>query len=122
MQNHRALQVPGLAISAEGVGNVEGQAEAAKIKFNPDAFAVEVEEEHQIQTIEAATEHAQATADQGVANAARAQDSATQAQNSANQAQSTANLGLTTATVAGAGAIEVNQRVSDKRDYTTDVK
>lgn len=111
--------VPGLTIEAEGVGNVEGQLEAATIKFNPDIFAAEIAEEQQIQANEGAVEKAQTTANQSVANAASAQNSANRAQNSANQAQSTADLGVATATVAGTAALAVNQRVSDLGDYTT---
>ena len=111
--------VPGLTIEAEGVGNADGQLEATKVKFNPDAFAVTVAEQQQIQANEAAASKAQNTADQGVANAAAAQTSA-------NQAQSTADQGLTTAQAAGTAAAEdaaavktVNQRVSDLNDYST---
>lgn len=111
--------VPGLTIEAIGVGNAEGEVEAAKIKFNPDAFAVEVAEEQQIKANESATDQAQSTADQGVANATTAQASADQAQNAANQAQNTANQGLVTAITAGGAALAVNQRVSDLGEYTT---
>ena len=104
--------VPGLTIEAEGVGNADGQLEAAKIKFNPDVFEIGVAEEQQIQSNQAAASKAQTTADQGVANAA--------------QAQLKADQGVETAEAAGfaaaadAGAVEaVNQRVSDLADYTT---
>ena len=40
--------VPGLTISAEGVGNAKGQLDASKISFDPDAFAIEVAQEQQI--------------------------------------------------------------------------
>jgi len=40
--------LPGLTISAEGVGS-KGQLDANKITFNPDSFAVEVAEEQQIE-------------------------------------------------------------------------
>ena len=40
--------LPGLTISAEGVGNSSGQLDASKISFNPDTFAVEVAEEQQV--------------------------------------------------------------------------
>ncbi len=107
--------VPGLTISAEGVGNSSGQLDANKITFNPDTFAVEVAEEQQIEANKAAAGNAQTTANQGVAAAG-------QAQASANQAQSTANA-------AGAGAVMdaeaislVNKRVSDLGDYNTVVE
>jgi len=93
----RAL-VPGLTIEAKGVGNADGQLEAAKIKFHPDAFAVEVAMEQQVAANQAASSKAQSTADQG----------------------------LSTAQAAGAAAAKdaaavktVNQRVSDLADYTT---
>ena len=41
--------VPGLTISAEGVGNSANQLEASKITFSPDVFAIEVAQEKQIQ-------------------------------------------------------------------------
>jgi outer membrane protein OmpA-like peptidoglycan-associated protein len=107
----RAL-VPGLTIEAKGVGNADGQLEAAKIKFHPDAFAVEVAMEQQVAANQAASSKAQTTADQGVANA--------------DKARSTADQGLSTAQAAGAAAAKdaaaaktVNQRVSDLADYTT---
>ena len=34
--------VPGLTITAEGVGNSKGQLDANKVTFNPDTFAIEV--------------------------------------------------------------------------------
>ena len=40
--------VPGLTISAEGVGNAKGQLDASKVSFDPDAFAIEVAQEQQI--------------------------------------------------------------------------
>ena len=114
--------VPGLTIEAEGVGNADGQLEASRIKFNPDAFAIGVAEEQQIQSNQAAASTAQTTADQGVANAAAAQTSA-------NQAQVTADQGVATAEAAGFAAAEdavavqaVDQRVSDLADYTTVAK
>ena len=55
--------LPGLTISAEGVGNAKGQLDASKISFDPDAFAIEVAQEQQIQANQAATQQAQATAD-----------------------------------------------------------
>jgi len=114
--------VPGLTISAEGVGNSKGQLDAGKITFNPDAFAIEVAEEQQIEANKSAAANAQTTANQGVAAAGQAQASANKAQSSANQAQGTANA-------AGAGAVMdaeaislVNKRVSDLGDYKTVVE
>jgi outer membrane protein OmpA-like peptidoglycan-associated protein len=114
--------VPGLTISAEGVGNSKGQLDASKITFNPDTFAVEVAEEQQIEANKSAAANAQTTANQGVAAAGHAQSSANQAQGTANQAGQLA-------AAAGAGAVMdanaislVNQRVSDLGDYTTVVE
>jgi outer membrane protein OmpA-like peptidoglycan-associated protein len=121
--------VPGLTISAEGVGNSNGQLDASKITFNPDTFAIEVAEEQQIEANKSAAANAQTTANQGVAAAGHAQASANQAQSSANQAQGTANQAGQLAAAAGAGAVMdanaislVNQRVSDLGDYTTIVE
>jgi len=118
--------VPGLTIEAEGVGNAKGQLVAKKISFTPDEFAVEVAEEQQIETNQAAAAHAQTTANQGVHAAKVAQTSANNAQASANTAQSSANDAQATAEVAGAGAVMdadaiamVNERVSDMGDYKT---
>jgi outer membrane protein OmpA-like peptidoglycan-associated protein len=114
--------LPGLTISAEGVGNSKGQLDADKITFNPDTFAVEVAEEQQIEANKSAAANAQATANQGVSAAGQAQASANQAQSSANQAGQLA-------TAAGAGAVMdaeaislVNKRVSDLGDYMTVVE
>jgi len=114
--------VPGLTITAEGVGNAKGQLDAASIKFNPDEFAVEVAEEQQIEANKAAAAQAQSTANQGVAAAGAAQTSA-------NQAQTTANAAGQVAVAAGVGAMmdadaiaNVNKRVSDLGDYNTVVE
>src|ERR1700733_4464809 len=41
--------VPGLSITAEGVGNPNGdQLEASKITFSPDEFAIEIAQEQQV--------------------------------------------------------------------------
>ena len=111
--------VPGLTISAEGVGNADNQLEANKITFSPDAFAIEVAQQQQINANKSAASNAQATANQGVTAAGNAQSSA-------NQAQTTADAAGTVATAAGsiammnAGAVEmVNKRVSDLDDYQT---
>jgi outer membrane protein OmpA-like peptidoglycan-associated protein len=121
--------VPGLTITAEGVGNSKGQLDAGKITFSPDVFAVEVAEEQQIEANKAAASNAQTTANQGVAAAGHAQTSANAAQSSANQAQGTANQAGQLAAAAGASAVIdanaislVNQRVSDLGDYTTVVE
>ena len=118
--------VPGLTIDAEGVGNAQGQLEANKITFTPDAFAVEVAEEQQIMANKAAASNAQSTANQGVEQAKVAQASAKQAQSSANAAQSSANAAGSQAQAAGAAAemdaaavLLVNKRVSDLDDYKT---
>jgi len=111
--------VPGLTIKAEGVGNANNQLEASKITFSPDAFAIEVAQQQEINANKSAASNAQATANQGVAAAGTAQSSA-------NQAQTTADAAGTVATAAGslamsnAGAVEmVNKRVSDLDDYQT---
>jgi outer membrane protein OmpA-like peptidoglycan-associated protein len=111
--------VPGLSIKVEGVGNADNQLEASKITFSPDAFAIEVAQQQQINANKSAAAGAQTTANQGVAAAGAAQSSA-------NQAQTTADAAGTVATAAGtlamsnAGAVEmVNKRVSDLDDYQT---
>ena len=111
--------VPGLTIKAEGVGNADNQLEASKITFSPDAFAIEVAQQQQINANKSAASSAQTTANQGVTAAGAAQSSA-------NQAQTTADAAGTVATAAGAaammnaGAVEmVNKRVSDLDDYQT---
>ena len=111
--------VPGLTIEAEGVGNADGQLEASRIKFNPDAFAIGVAEEQQIQSNQAAASKAQATADQGVADSAVAQTSANQAQLKADQGVATAEAAGFAAAADAAAVQAVNQRVSDLADYTT---
>jgi outer membrane protein OmpA-like peptidoglycan-associated protein len=109
--------VPGLNIEAEGVGNDKGQLEAKKIKFDPDAFAVEVAEEQQILANQAAAKKAQSTANSGVAKANAAQSSADDAQSSANQAQSTADAAGTVGLMDADAISKVNKRVSDLDDY-----
>ena len=111
--------VPGLTIKVEGVGNADNQLEASKITFSPDAFAIEVAQQQEINANKSAAGSAQATANQGVAAAGTAQSSA-------NQAQTTADAAGTVATAAGsiammnAGAVEmVNKRVSDLDNYQT---
>ena len=111
--------VPGLTISAEGVGNGDNQLEASKITFSPDAFAIEVAQQQEINANKSAAGNAQTTANQGVTAAGAAQSSA-------NQAQTTADAAGTVATAAGAVALTntaavqmVNRRVSDLDDYQT---
>ena len=114
--------VPGLTITAEGVGNANGQLDASKITFSPDVFAIEVAEEQQIEANKAAAGQAQSTANPGVAAAG-------EAQTSANTAQTTADAAGQVAVAAGVGALadadaisKVNQRVSDLGDYNTVVE
>ena len=68
--------VPGLKITAEGTGNVNGQLNAIEIRFNPTVFDIEVAEERQILANRQAAAFAQNTADQGVQQAQTAQNSA----------------------------------------------
>lgn len=118
--------VPGLTISAEGVGNAKGQLVAKTISFVPDTFSVEVAEEQQIMANKAAAANAQTTANQGVQQAQVAQASANQAQASADQAQKSANKAGKEAEEAGELAVYnaadidmVNKRVSDLDQYKT---
>jgi outer membrane protein OmpA-like peptidoglycan-associated protein len=114
--------LPGLTITADGVGNGKGQLDAKKITFSPDVFGVEVAEEKQIQANKAAAGNAQTTANQGVAAAGAAQSSADTAQSSANAA---GNIALTAGAVAVTNADSialVNQRVSDLGQYNTVVE
>jgi outer membrane protein OmpA-like peptidoglycan-associated protein len=90
--------VPGLTISAEGVGNADNQLEASKITFSPDEFAIEVAQEQQIMANKSAASKAQSTA---------------------NQAGSTAQAAGTVAVMNAADVQMVNQRVSDLDDYKT---
>jgi outer membrane protein OmpA-like peptidoglycan-associated protein len=111
--------VPGLTISAEGVGNAANQLEASKITFSPDEFAIEVAQEQQIQSNKAAAGEAQSTANKGVTAAGDAQSSADQAQSSANQAGSMAQAAGTVAVMNAVDVQRVNKRVSDLDDYKT---
>jgi outer membrane protein OmpA-like peptidoglycan-associated protein len=113
--------LPGLTITAEGVGNGRGELDAAKITFSPDVFSIETAEEQQIEANKASANEAQTTANQGVAAAGAAQSSANQANAAAGQAQSTADAAGGIA-VADADAVSlVNQRVSDLGSYKTAV-
>ena len=111
--------VPGLTISAEGVGNADSQLEASKITFSPDAFAIEVAQQQEIMANKSAASNAQSTANQGVTAAADAQSSANQAQTSANQAGSMAQAAGGVAVMNAADIKTVNKRVSDLDDYKT---
>ncbi len=104
--------VPGLTISAEGVGNASNQLEASKITFSPDEFAIEVAQEQQIMANKSAAANAQSTANQGVTAAGAAQSTA-------NQAGSMAQAAGTVAVMNAADVQMVNQRVSDLDDYKT---
>jgi outer membrane protein OmpA-like peptidoglycan-associated protein len=111
--------LPGLTISAEGVGNADNQLEASKITFSPDVFAIEVAQQQQIMANKSAAAGAQSTANQGVTAAADAQSSANQAQTSANQAGSMAQAAGAVAVTNTADIQTVNKRVSDLDDYKT---
>ncbi len=111
--------VPGLNITAEGMGNAQGQVVASKVWFDPNVFDVEVAEEQQIQANQQATAQAQSTANQGVSQAQAAQASANQAQGTADAAGQVA-VAAGAVGVADADAIAmVNKRVSDLGDYKT---
>ncbi len=111
--------VPGLTISAEGVGNAKGQLDASKITFDPDAFAIEVAQQQEINANKAAAAQAQNTANSGVQQAQTAQVSADVAQGSANAAGNAA-VAAGTLALADADAVQmVNKRVSDLGDYKT---
>jgi len=102
--------VPGLTISAEGVGNAKGQLDASKVTFDPDAFAIEVAQEQQIQANQAAAAHAQSTANSGVQQAQTAQASADVAQGTADVAGRAA---------VGAGALAFPGRRNTARQNRT---
>jgi outer membrane protein OmpA-like peptidoglycan-associated protein len=111
--------VPGLNITAEGVGNAQGQLVASKVWFDPNVFDIEVAEEQQIMANKQAAASAQNTANQGVQQAQAAQASANQAQSTADAAGQVA-VAAGAVGVADAAAISmVNQRVSDLGDYKT---
>jgi len=111
--------LPGLTISAEGVGNAQGQLVASKVTFNPDMFNIAMAQYQMSQANKQAAANAQNTANQGV-------DQAQAAQASANQAQGTANAAGNAAVAAGAlglmnaqAVTMVNERVSDLGQYKT---
>jgi outer membrane protein OmpA-like peptidoglycan-associated protein len=111
--------VPGLTISAEGVGNADSQLEATKITFSPDVFAIEVAQQQQINANKSAAAGAQSTANQGVTAAGAAQSSANQAQTTADQAGAVATAAGAVAITNAAAVQMVNQRVSDLDSYQT---
>jgi outer membrane protein OmpA-like peptidoglycan-associated protein len=111
--------LPGLNITAEGIGNAQGQLVASKITFNPDVFEIQMAQQQEIDANTKAAAQAQNTADQGVAQAQVAQASADVAQGTANAAGKTA-VASGALGVMNADAIAmVNQRVSDLGDYKT---
>jgi outer membrane protein OmpA-like peptidoglycan-associated protein len=118
-QMDTTVLIPGLPVTVEGPGNADGQIEADKISFVPDAFAVEIAEEQQIITNHIAAKQAQSTANRGVAAAGDAQSAAEQAQTTANEA------GMIATEAAAVGVLDaqalqiVNTRVSDLDDYKT---
>jgi outer membrane protein OmpA-like peptidoglycan-associated protein len=111
--------VPGLTITAKGTTNADGQIDANKVSFRPDAFAVTVAQEQQILANKTAVGLAQTTADQGVSNAAAAQSSADQAQSTANQGVASAEAANTAAAANAIAVKAVDQRVSNLGEYTT---
>jgi outer membrane protein OmpA-like peptidoglycan-associated protein len=114
-----AAMLPGLTISAEGVGNAQGQLAASKITFNPDMFNIAMAQYQQSQANKQAAASAQTTANQGVQQAQAAQASANQAQSSANAAGDAA-VAAGTLGLMNAHAVEmVNERVSDLGEYKT---
>lgn len=116
--NQKAL-VPGLTIQAKGITNANGQLDAKKIKFHPDAFAITVAQQQLIMDNKAAAGHAQTTADEGVSSASAAQSSANQAQSTASQGLASAQAANTAASSNAVAVEAVNKRVSDLGDYTT---
>jgi len=111
--------VPGLTITANGTRNAEGQIDAKKVSFRPDAFAVTVAQEQQITANKTAVAHAQTTADQGVSTAAAAQSSAAQAQSTANQGVASAEAANAAAAANAVAVKAVDQRVSNLGEYAT---
>ena len=111
--------VPGLTIKVEGVGNAANQLEASRITFSPDAFAIEVAQQQEINANKAAAAGAQSTANQGVTAAGAAQTSANQAQTTADQAGQVATAAGAVAVTNAADVQMLNKRVSDLDDYKT---
>jgi len=114
-----AALVPGLTVQVQGMTNADGTVEAREVTFRPDAFAVTVAQEKQIEDNRAAVGKAQTTADQGIANAAAAQSSADNAQSTADQGLSTAQSATAAAAQNEVAVKAVNQRLSDLGDYAT---
>jgi outer membrane protein OmpA-like peptidoglycan-associated protein len=116
-QMDKTALLPGLKVEVEGPGNANGQIEADKVSFVPDAFAVEVAQEQQIIANQKAAKQAQSTANRGAAAAGDAQSTAEQAQTAANEA------GVVATEAAAVGILDaqalqmVNTRVSDLDDY-----
>ena len=114
-----AAMLPGLTITAEGVGNAQGQLAASKITFNPDMFDIAMAQYQMSTANKQAAANAQNTANSGVQQAQSAQASANQAQSSANAA-GTAAVAAGTLGLMNAQAVDmVNQRVSDLGQYKT---
>ena len=106
-------------IDSEGVGNAQGEVEAQKIKFNPDIFAIEVAEEQNILSNEAASAEAQSTVNLGVGKANVAQSAADEAQFTVNESEQTAHAAGVMAVPDAFGVQTVNRRVSVLADYST---
>lgn len=87
--------VPGLTVEVEGVGNAQGQLEARKITFDPQAFALDPSKENQL----AATQPANAAGAMAFVNASSTKASGADCTLCANE--------------------QVNMRVSDLNDYNT---
>jgi len=114
-----AAMLPGLTITAEGVGNAQGELTASKVTFNPDMFSIAMAQYQMSEANKQAASNAQNTANSGVQQAQSAQASANQAQSSANAA-GTAAVAAGTLGLMNAQAVQmVNQRVSDLGDYKT---
>jgi outer membrane protein OmpA-like peptidoglycan-associated protein len=111
--------IPGLSVKVMGMAYAEGAMEAKKIRLYPNAFAIAVTQQQQILENQAATSHAQASADEGLSKAGAAQSSADQAQTTANQGLSTAQSATTLATANTVAVGALNQRISNLGDYNT---
>ena len=121
-QVDKAALIPGLPVTVEGPGNAEGQIEADKVTFVPDAFAVEIAEEQQIMANQTAAKWAQSTANSGVAAAGDAQFKAEQAQTTANEAGVIATESAAMGILDAQAVQIVNTRLSDQDDYKTVVE
>lgn len=114
-----AAMLPGLTISAEGVGNAQGQLAATKITFNPDMFDIAMAQYQASQANKQAAANAQSTANQGVSQAQAAQASANQAQGTADAAGTAAVAAGTLGLMNAQAVTMVNERVSDLGEYNT---